>query len=71
MPAQVQPLRRQDKACRGEEGSDIGPLARADFDDDLSESSNDTVGVRLSVPLFQGGLIRSRTRQQRALRSAW
>ena len=42
----------------------------ADFDDDLSESSNDTVGVRLSVPLFQGGLIRSRTRQQRALRSA-
>lgn len=42
----------------------------ADFDDDLSESSNDTVGVRVSVPLFQGGLIRSRTRQQRALRSA-
>lgn len=42
----------------------------ADFDDDLSESSSDSVGVRLSVPLFQGGLIRSRTRQQRALRSA-
>ena len=42
----------------------------ADFNDDTSESSNDTVGVRLSVPLFQGGAIRSRTRQQRALRSA-
>ena len=42
----------------------------ADFDDNLSESSNDSVGVRVSVPLFQGGLIRSRTRQQRALRSA-
>ncbi|MEQ1490110.1 MAG: TolC family outer membrane protein [Terricaulis sp.] len=42
----------------------------ADFNDDLSESSNDTVGVRVAVPLFQGGLIRSRTRQQRALRSA-
>jgi len=42
----------------------------ADFDDDLSESSSDSVGVRLSVPLFQGGAIRSRTRQARALRSA-
>lgn len=42
----------------------------ADFDDDLSESSSDSVGLRLSVPLFQGGAIRSRTRQARALRSA-
>lgn len=42
----------------------------ADFDDDLSETSSDSVGVRLSVPLFQGGAIRSRTRQARALRSA-
>lgn len=42
----------------------------ADFDDDLSESTSDSVGVRLSVPLFQGGAIRSRTRAQRALRSA-
>jgi outer membrane protein len=42
----------------------------ADFDDDLSESTTDSVGVRVSVPLLQGGAIRSRTRQQRALRSA-
>jgi outer membrane protein len=42
----------------------------ADFNDDLSESTTDTVGVRVAVPLFQGGAIRSRTRQQRALRSA-
>lgn len=40
-----------------------------DFDDDI-ETSTDSVGVRVSVPLFQGGLVRSRTRQQRALRSA-
>jgi len=42
--------------------------------DDLSsggtESSTDSVGVRATFPLFQGGLVRSRTRQQRALRSA-
>jgi outer membrane protein len=42
--------------------------------DDLSsgglERSTDTVGVRATIPLFQGGLVRSRTRQQRALRSA-
>lgn len=30
----------------------------------------DSVGIRASIPLFQGGAIRSRTRQQRALRSA-
>lgn len=42
----------------------------ADFDDDTSESTTDTVGVRVSVPLLQGGAIRSRTRQQRALRAA-
>ena len=49
-----------------EAGQSIG----ADFDDDTTESMTDTVGVRVSIPLFQGGLIRSRTRQQRALRSA-
>jgi outer membrane protein len=49
-----------------EAGQSIG----ADFDDDTTESINDTVGVRVSVPIFQGGLIRSRTRQQRALRAA-
>lgn len=42
----------------------------ADFDDDLTETTTDTVGVRVSIPLFQGGLVRSRTRQQRALRAA-
>lgn len=42
----------------------------ADFDDDLTEATTDSVGVRLSAPLFQGGAIRSRSRAQRALRSA-
>lgn len=41
-----------------------------DFEPEDYESSSDSVGVRLAVPLFQGGAIRSRTRQQRALRSA-
>lgn len=50
--------------------AEAGYSLGADFDDDLSESSNDSVGVRVSVPLFQGGAIRSRTRAQRALRSA-
>jgi outer membrane protein len=50
--------------------AEAGYSLGADFDDELSESSNDSVGVRLSVPLFQGGAIRSRTRQARALRSA-
>jgi outer membrane protein len=49
-----------------EAGQSIG----ADFNDDDSEVTTDSVGVRLSVPLFQGGAIRSRTRAQRALRSA-
>ena len=49
-----------------EAGQSIG----ADFDDDTTESLVDTVGVRVSVPIFQGGLVRSRTRQQRALRAA-
>jgi len=42
----------------------------ADFNDNQSETSTDSVGVRVSIPLFQGGAIRSRTRAQRALRSA-
>jgi outer membrane protein len=49
-----------------EAGQSIG----ADFNDDTTESMTDTIGVRVTVPLFQGGLVRSRTRQQRALRSA-
>jgi len=49
-----------------EAGQSIG----ADFNDDLSESTTDSVGLRVSVPIFQGGAIRSRTRAQRALRAA-
>jgi len=49
-----------------EAGAGLG----ADFNDDFSETTNDSVGVRVSIPLFQGGAIRSRTRAQRALRSA-
>ncbi len=49
-----------------EAGQSIG----ADFDDDTTESMTDTVGVRVSIPIFQGGVVRSRTRQQRALRAA-
>jgi outer membrane protein len=49
-----------------EAGQSIG----ADFDDDTTESMTDTVGVRVSIPIFQGGIVRSRTRQQRALRAA-
>jgi len=41
-----------------------------DFNEDLAETTNNSVGVRVSVPIFQGGAIRSRTRQQRALRAA-
>lgn len=50
--------------------AEAGYSLGADFNDDTSESSNDTVGLRVTLPIFQGGAIRSRTRQQRALRSA-
>ncbi len=50
-----------------EGGQSIG----GDFDDDEDlTDSNDTIGVRMSIPLFQGGAIRSRSRAQRAIRSA-
>lgn len=49
---------------------EAGSTLAGDFEPDDFESSSDSVGVRMSVPLFQGGAIRSRTRQQRALRSA-
>jgi outer membrane protein len=49
-----------------EAGQSIG----ADFDDESSDSITDTVGLRVAVPLFQGGFVRSRTRQQRAIRAA-
>jgi len=41
-----------------------------DFDEGDYEQEGDSIGLRLSVPIFQGGAIRSRTRAQRALRSA-
>lgn len=41
-----------------------------DFNVDLSEDRSNSVGLRVSVPIFQGGATRSRTRQQRALRAA-
>jgi outer membrane protein len=37
---------------------------------DHSDATTDSVGVRFSWPLFQGGFIRSRIRQQEALRAA-
>ncbi len=49
-----------------EAGQSIG----ADFNDNNSESSSDSVGLRVSVPIFQGGAVLSRTRQQRAIQAA-
>jgi outer membrane protein len=45
-------------------------LAGDDLSSGGTESTTDSVGVRATIPLFQGGAVRSRTRQQRALRSA-
>jgi outer membrane protein len=50
-----------------EAGSSLGG---DDLSSGGSESSSDSVGVRATIPIFQGGIVRSRTRQQRALRSA-
>lgn len=41
-----------------------------DYEDPNADDTSDSVGLRASLPLFNGGAIRSRTRQQRALRSA-
>lgn len=49
---------------------EAGQQRGAEFDADDSDTSTDTLGVRVTLPLMQGGAIRSRTRQQRALRSA-
>jgi outer membrane protein len=49
---------------------EAGSSIAGDFEPSDFESQSDTVGLRFSVPLFQGGAIRSRTRQQRSLRSA-
>lgn len=59
-----------DSAGRPRVSVEAGYGMGADFNDDLSETSTDSVGLRVSVPLFQGGSIRSRSRQQRALRAA-
>lgn len=45
-------------------------LSGAFEDDAFDQSTSDTVGVRVSLPLFTGGAASSRTRQQRALREA-
>lgn len=49
---------------------EAGSSLAGNFNVDNAETSGDSVGVRLSVPLFQGGAVQSRTRQQRALRAA-
>jgi outer membrane protein len=49
-----------------EAGSSLG----GGFDADDDESRTDSVGVRVAIPLFTGGYVRSVTRQQRALRAA-
>lgn len=41
-----------------------------DFEPTDYESQSDSVGVRFALPLFSGGAVRSRTRAQRALRTA-
>jgi outer membrane protein len=40
------------------------------INEDDSDATTDSVGLRFSLPIFEGGLIRSRTREQRALRAA-
>ncbi len=42
----------------------------AAFNNEVTETNTDSVGVRVIVPLLQGGAIRARTRAQRALRAA-
>ncbi len=59
-----------DSAGRPRVSVEAGYGMGADFNSDISETSTDSVGLRVSVPLFQGGSIRSRSRQQRALRAA-
>jgi outer membrane protein len=49
---------------------EAGSSIAGDFEADDFETSSDSVGVRFSLPLIQGGAVRSRTRQQRALSSA-
>jgi outer membrane protein len=49
---------------------EAGSSIAGDFEPEDFETSGDSLGVRFSLPLIQGGAVRSRTRQQRALRSA-
>jgi len=58
-------------AARGPRVSlEAGSSLSNDFDSALDNSRGDSVGVRVSLPLFTGGYASSRTRQQRALRQA-
>lgn len=49
---------------------EAGRSEGGNFEDDTTDYTGDSVGLRVTVPLLQGGAIRSRTRQQRALRAA-
>jgi outer membrane protein len=40
------------------------------INEDHSDETTDSVGLRFTLPLFQGGFVRSRIRQQEALRAA-
>jgi len=58
-------------AARGPRVSlEAGTSLGNDFDSGFSNSSSDSVGVRVSIPLFSGGAASSRTRQAKALRQA-
>lgn len=61
------------RAARGPRVSlEAGSSLSGEFRDDagLGDSTSDSVGLRLSLPLFTGGAASSRTREQRALRQA-
>jgi outer membrane protein len=60
-----------DAAGRARVTLEGGQSVGADFDDeDNTEATTDSIGVRVSIPLFQGGAVRSRSRAQRAIRAA-
>jgi outer membrane protein len=47
-----------------------GTSLSGDFENEFDDTSSESVGVRLALPLFTGGLTSSRIRQQRALNEA-
>lgn len=60
-----------DSAGRARVTLEGGQSIGADFNDEEdTEATTDSIGVRVSIPLFQGGAIRSRSRAQRAVRAA-